>query len=62
VSHHRNGFPNGIVDASLAFAFGIMLGFLRRKSRGMLGCWLAHAAVDSAIYCMVCYFIRASVK
>jgi membrane protease YdiL (CAAX protease family) len=60
VAHYRNGFPNGIIGCAMVFIFGIMLGIIRRMSRGMLACWLAHTAVDSAIYCMVFCFMRNS--
>ncbi|HEX3625951.1 MAG TPA: CPBP family intramembrane glutamic endopeptidase [Verrucomicrobiae bacterium] len=57
-AHYRSGFPNGIVGSAMAFVFGMMLGIIRRKSRGILGCWLAHTAVDAAIFIMIVHFIR----
>jgi uncharacterized protein len=61
-AHYRSGFPNGIVGAAMAFVFGVMLGVIRRKSRGILGCWVAHTAVDAAIFTMIVHFIRASAR
>jgi membrane protease YdiL (CAAX protease family) len=58
VAHYRSGFPNGIVGSSMVLVYGLMLGTIRRKSRGMLGCWLAHVAADSTIYGLVFYFIH----
>jgi|GEM_PF-1053829 membrane protease YdiL (CAAX protease family) len=58
VAHYRNGFPNGIIGCALVFVFGMMLGILRRKSKGIVGCWLAHTGVDFTIYCLVLYFIQ----
>jgi uncharacterized protein len=59
-AHYRSGFPNGIIGAAMAAIFGIMLGIIRRKSKGVLACWLAHAFVDAAIFTMIVHFIRTS--
>ena len=58
VAHYRNGFPNGILGSAMVFVFGLMLGIIRRKSKGILGCWLAHTLVDAAIYGLVFYFFH----
>jgi len=60
MAHYRSGFPNGIIGAAMAAIFGIMLGIIRRKSKGILACWLAHTAVDAAIFTMIVHFIRQS--
>lgn len=57
-AHYRAGFPNGIVGSAMAFIFGMMLGVIRRKSRGILGSWLAHTCVDAAIFTMIVHFVR----
>jgi hypothetical protein len=57
-AHYRSGFPNGIVGSAMAFVFGMMLGVIRRKSKGILGGWLAHTAVDASIFIMIVHFIR----
>jgi membrane protease YdiL (CAAX protease family) len=57
-AHYRAGFPNGIVGSAMVFVFGMMLGVIRRRSRGIVGCWLAHTAVDAAIFTMIVHFIR----
>ena len=57
-AHYRYGFPNGIVGSAMVFVFGMMLGVIRRKSKGILGCWLAHTAVDAAIFTMIVHFIQ----
>jgi membrane protease YdiL (CAAX protease family) len=59
-AHYRNGFPNGLVGAAMAAIFGIMLGIIRRKSKGILAGWLAHTVVDAAIFTMIVHFIRQS--
>jgi membrane protease YdiL (CAAX protease family) len=60
MAHYRSGFPNGIIGAAMASVFGIMLGIIRRKSKGILACWLTHAFVDAAIFTMIVHFIRQS--
>lgn len=59
-AHYRNGFPDGIIGASMAGIFAIMLGIIRRRSKGIFACWLAHTAVDAAIFTMIVHFIRQS--
>jgi hypothetical protein len=52
--HHTEiGFPKGASGAVLAFLYGIILGVLRRRARGMLAPWLAHAGTDAAIFVIV---------
>lgn len=48
--HYHGGFPNGIVGAGLAFIYGILLGVIRRLSRGILAPWLAHVLADLVIF------------
>lgn len=46
---HLHGFPRGWSGVGLATIYGLMMGILRRRSRGMLAPWLGHVAVDGAI-------------
>lgn len=62
VAHYRNGFPNGIIGSLMVFVYGLMLGMIRRKSKGMAACWLAHVTADFTIYCLVYYFIEKAMK
>jgi hypothetical protein len=62
VAHYRSGFPNGIDGSVMTFAYGLILGFIRRKSRGMLACWMAHVAADSTVFCLIVSFIHGSAK
>jgi membrane protease YdiL (CAAX protease family) len=48
--HFREGFPNRAWGLAMTFIYGLMLGVLRRQSRGMLAPWLAHVCADSAIF------------
>lgn len=62
VAHYRGGFPNGLTGSAMVFVYGIMLGIIRRNSKGIAACWLAHSAADFTIFCLVLYFIQHSVK
>ena len=57
-AHYLNGFPNGAAGSLIVFACGVMLGVIRRKSKGIAACWLAHVTSDIAIYCLIFYFFR----
>lgn len=57
-AHYRHGFPNGIIGSAMVVVFGMMLGVIRRKSKGVLAGWLAHTFVDAAIFTMIVHFIR----
>jgi membrane protease YdiL (CAAX protease family) len=57
-AHFLNGFPNGYIGSAMAFAYGIMLGFIRRKSKGLLACWIAHSAADFSIFCLIYSFVQ----
>ncbi len=48
--HYRGGIPNGVTGLVMAAAYGVMLGLLRRCSRGLLAPWVAHVAADSVIF------------
>jgi membrane protease YdiL (CAAX protease family) len=62
VAHYQSGFPNGITGSLMVFVYGLMLGTIRRKSKGMAACWFAHVAADFTIYCLVFYFISRTAK
>ena len=47
------GFPKGLVGVAMAFVYGLFLGYLRYRSRGMLAPWLAHAGTDIAVFAIV---------
>jgi membrane protease YdiL (CAAX protease family) len=57
-AHYRNGFPNGMIGSEMVFVYGILLGMIRRESKGILGGWVAHVAADFTIYCLILYFIQ----
>ena len=51
--HFLQGFPRGVWGVGMAFIYGIMLGHIRRKSRGMLAPWLAHVCADLVIFAIL---------
>ncbi len=56
-AHFEHGFPNGTWGVALAFAYGVMLGAVRRRSRGLLAPWLAHVAADAVIFAILAAII-----
>lgn len=62
VAHFLYGFPNGLTGCAMVFVYGIMLGIIRRKSKGIAGCWVAHSAADFTIFCLILYFVHESAK
>ncbi|MGD9210389.1 MAG: type II CAAX endopeptidase family protein [Desulfobacteraceae bacterium] len=47
--HFAMGFPNGVVGYVMVLVYGIMLGYLRIRTNGMLAPYLAHVIADLAI-------------
>jgi len=47
------GFPKGLVGVAMASVYGLLLGYLRYRSRGMLAPWLAHFGTDIAVFTIV---------
>ena len=47
------GFPRGLVGVAMASVYGLLLGYLRYRSQGMLAPWLAHAGTDIAVFTIV---------
>lgn len=50
IFHYVAGFPRGGWGLLMTFVYGLMLGIIRRRARGMLAPWLAHMAADSTIF------------
>jgi len=46
---HYGGFPRGAAGVALATIYGLMMGTIRRRSRGLLAPWLAHILADTVI-------------
>ncbi len=58
IAHFRRGFPNGWLGLAMTAFFGAYMGLIRRYSKGLLACWIAHAVADLIIICLVIHFIE----
>jgi hypothetical protein len=47
---HIQGFPRGPIGVAMAFVYGIMLGAIRHRSRGLLAPMIVHFVADLTIY------------
>lgn len=56
--HYLGGFPNGIMGASMTFVYGVLLGFIRNRSRGMMAPIVTHIFADLVIFSIVITFLR----
>jgi uncharacterized protein len=50
---HAHGVPRGVIGVIMVFAWGLMLGWLRQRSEGMLAPVLAHVVADATIAVIV---------
>ena len=50
---HVVGIPSGIVGAVMAGSWGLLLGVLRWRTRGLLAPYVAHVAADATIFVML---------
>ncbi|MSO55761.1 MAG: CPBP family intramembrane metalloprotease [Acidobacteria bacterium] len=57
--HFQAGFPRGTAGVGLAFAYGLALGALRRKSDGLLAPWIVHVLTDLVIFAIVLTLAKA---
>ena len=51
--HYLHGFPNAGWGVAMTFIYGVMLGWLRRRSQGLLASWIAHVFADLVIFIVV---------
>jgi membrane protease YdiL (CAAX protease family) len=56
-AHFAFGFPNGYVGYVMVFAWGLMLGYLRIRTAGMLAPYLAHVIADLIIGYSLCLYV-----
>ena len=47
------GCPKGVIGVSMATVYGLLLGLLRYRARGMLAPWLAHVGTDITVFALV---------
>lgn len=57
--HYTAGFPNGGWGLAMVIVYGFMLGMLRRRSQGLLACWLAHVVADVVIFGILAIIVVA---
>ena len=50
---HYRGFPSGVLGVALAIGYGLMMGFVRIRTGGLFGPWVAHVLADVVIYVLV---------
>jgi len=50
---HVNGVPRGVWGIVMAGFWGILLGVIRNRSKGLFYPWLTHAAADICIYALL---------
>lgn len=50
---HYGGFPSGFAGMGLAFIYGLMIGALALRSRGLLAPIIAHIAADAVIFAVL---------
>ena len=48
--HYVGGFPNAGIGTLMAFIFGILLGWIRNRSNGLMAPVVTHVIADSAIF------------
>jgi membrane protease YdiL (CAAX protease family) len=53
LAHYRGGFPNGWSGVGLTFLFGLAMGWLRGRTKGLVMPWIAHAVADFTIIWLV---------
>lgn len=52
----HSGFPSGNWGVALAFIYGLMLGAVRRRAKGMFAPWLTQVGADSVIFIILAWF------
>lgn len=55
--HYFTGFPNGILGFIMVLIYGVILGTIRRLSKGMLAPLAAHVAADITIFSILTFII-----
>ena len=53
---HIGGFPRGWIGVLTATVYGLVLGIIRRESRGLLAPIAAHVFADATIF-LIIYFV-----
>ncbi len=53
--HYVAGFPNGVLGVVMVFIYGVMLGAIRRISKGIVAPVIAHSAADLTIFSILAF-------
>ena len=56
LAHFRGGFPSGWAGAFLAGLFGLAMGLLRRRTKGLLTSWCVHTIADLTVIGLIVHF------
>lgn len=56
--HYIRGFPNGATGVSLTLIYGVLLGYIRSRSRGMTAPVMTHVFADLVIFSILLIFLR----
>lgn len=51
--HYQSGFPSGIIGIGLTFVFGLMMGYLVYRTRGLAVPIIIHVLADFSIFLLV---------
>jgi membrane protease YdiL (CAAX protease family) len=57
--HFRAGFPRGMAGVGLTFAYGLVLGELRRRAGGLAAPFITHVLTDLVIVTIVLALVRS---
>lgn len=52
--HVASGFPNGVIGYIMVLVYGVILGYLRTRTGGMLAPYLTHVLADLVIGAFLC--------
>jgi uncharacterized protein len=54
---HIQGFPRGPIGVAMAFVYGILLGWVRHRSKGLLAPMVVHFIADLTIYIIMLWMM-----
>jgi len=53
IHYGEESVPGGLIGVAMTFVYGLMLGYLRHRSKGLLAPWAAHTAADAIVFGLV---------
>lgn len=56
--HYQSGFPSGIIGIGLTLVFGLMMGYIVHRTRGLLVPIIIHALADFGIFLLVIFRMK----